>query len=77
MKEAAVYTIRPELMVSLMTQINHEVFIDLSFSLEAGCEQEHPVVNRDQGECSRRLDVQLLSRDKLAPLGLPLVDLCQ
>lgn len=53
------------------------MLIYLSFSLEAGREQEHPVVNGNQGKWSRRLDIQLLRWDKLAPLGVPLVDLCQ
>lgn len=53
------------------------MLIYLSFSFEAGCEQEHPVVNEKQRKCARRLDVQLLRRDKVAPLGVPLVDLRQ
>lgn len=72
-----VYIVCPKFMVDLITQIYHEVLIYLSFSLEAGCKQEHPVVNRYQRKCSRRLDIQLLRWDKLAPLGVPLVDLRQ
>ncbi len=72
-----VYIICPKLRRGLITQIDHEVLVYLSFSLEAGCEQEHPVVNGNQRKCSRRLDIQLLGWDKLAPLGVPLVDLRQ
>ena len=61
----------------LVTQIDHEVLVYLSFSLEAGCKQEHPVVNGDDGKPSRRLDTELLRWDKLAPLSVPLVNLCQ
>lgn len=53
------------------------MLIYLSFSLEAGCEQEHPVVNEEQRKPARCLNIQLLRWDKLAPLGVPLVDLCQ
>lgn len=53
------------------------MLIYLSFSLEAGCEQEHPVVDEEQRKPTRCLDIQLLRWDKLAPLGVPLVDLCQ
>lgn len=67
----------PRPMTGLITQINHEVLIYLSFSLEAGGKQEHTVVNGKQGKCTRRLDIQLLGWDKLGPLGVPLVDLCQ
>lgn len=63
--------------VGLIAQINHEVLIYLSFPLEAGCEQEHPIVNGDLRKCPRRLDIQLLRWHKLTPLGVPLVDLCQ
>lgn len=65
------------LMVDLITQVDHEVLIYLRFPLEAGGQQEHPVVNGCHGECSGGLDVQLLRWDKLAPLGVPLVDLRQ
>lgn len=61
----------------LVTQIDHEMFINLSFPLEAGREQEHPVVNGDHGKSPGSLDIQLLRWDKLAPLGVPLVELCQ
>lgn len=67
----------PDRLPGLITQINHEVLIYLSFSLEAGGKQEHTVVNGKQGKCTRRLDIQLLGWDKLGPLGVPLVDLCQ
>lgn len=53
------------------------MLIYLSFPLEAGREQEDPVVNEKQGESTRCLDIQLLRWDKLAPLGVPLVDLRQ
>lgn len=72
-----VYIICPKLTTALITQIDHEVLIYLSFSLEAGCEQEHTVVNGKQRKCTRRLDIQLLGWDELAPLGVPLVDLRQ
>lgn len=72
-----VYIFCPKLTMGLITQIDHEVLVYLSFPLEAGCEQEHPVVNGDQRKWARRLDIQLLRRDKLAPLGVPLVDLRQ
>ena len=69
--------IGPESLTGLITHINHEVFVYLSFPLEAGREQESPVVDGDHGKPPRRLDVQLLRRDELSPLALPLVDLRQ
>lgn len=53
------------------------MLIDLGFPFEAGGEQEHPVVNEKHRKFTRRLDVQLLRWDKLALLGVPLVDLRQ
>lgn len=64
-------------MKDLDAQIDHEVLVYLRFPLEAGREQELPVVNGNQRKCSRCLDIQLLRWDKLAPLGVPLVDLRQ
>lgn len=61
----------------LITQIDHEVLIYLSFSLEARCKQELPAVNGYMRKRSRRLDIQLLRWDKLAALGVPLVNLRQ
>ena len=62
---------------SLVTQIDHEVLVDLGLPLEAGGQQEMAVVNGDQGEGAGGLDIQLLRVEKLALLGVPLVDLCQ
>lgn len=63
--------------MSLFTQINHNVLIYLSFSLEAGCEQKRSVVNGDHRKPPRRLNAELLRWDKLASLRIPLVDLRQ
>lgn len=53
------------------------MLIDLGFSFEAGGKQEHSVVDGKHRKFTRRLDVQLLRWDKLALLGVPLVDLRQ
>lgn len=63
--------------LDLFTQINHQVLVYLSFSLEAGRKQELPAVNWYQRKRSRCLNIELLRWDELAPLGVPLVDLCQ
>ena len=54
-------------------QVDDQVLIDLRLALEAGRQQELPVVYGDGREGPRRLDVQLLEVDELALLGVPAV----
>lgn len=51
------------------------MFIYPSLPLKTGSEEELPVIDGNQGECSGSLDVQLLEVNELAFLGVPAVNL--